>query len=597
MQIAVDSSIQDFHRYDIASSEGLRLTAHCDGKYSSAEGVMHEIFCRAPVGDGMITLRGDAGLPGAHKVNLALNVESVPVTAVGQLARRTKKNLPADLVSSGSVQGNFTVKEEEGSLRRAEFQGRGEIADLHLESASTKVEFAPGNVPFVLSSERGSAYASKSKPGRWMDAEILPAPDELHVEYGPFPVALGRPVPAQARGWVARSGYGMVLRGDGEVSHILRLASLLGVPAVKASVEGVSEMELQIAGSWAGDVSGTASGFSLPEVTGTVQLHDVRALMRGVNGPIEIFSAELHLAHDEARVEKLSAQAADAHWMGSLALPRGCGTPGACLIRFNLNTEDMDMSALSEWLSSQPSQRRWYQMLTSTQPAAPTFLDNLRASGKINAGRLLMHKLVANRVSASLDLERGKLRISDLRGDVLGGKHRGDWQADFTAESAVYAGSGTLTGISLQQMADAMHDPWISGTAEGTYRLTASGADSAAFWQSAEGGLQFDLRDGSLAHISLAGDEGPLRIARWQGRARLHSGKIDIEKGTLVSPAGAFDMSGTASLGQALDFKLTRSTDVRSARPGSVAYSITGTVAEPRVELTPTPETQARLKP
>jgi hypothetical protein len=495
------------------------------------------------------------------------------------------------------VQGSFTVKEEEASPRRAVFLGRGEITDLRLQSASTKAEFAPGNVPFVLSSERGSADTSKGKSGHLLDAQILLASDDLHVEYGPFPVALGRPAPAQARGWVARSGYGMVLRGDGEVSHILRLASLLGVPAVKASVEGAAEMELQIAGSWAGNVSGTTSGFSLPQLTGTVQLHNVRALMRGVNGQIEIFSAELHLAHDEARVERLSAQAADAHWTGSLALPRGCGTPGACLIHFNLNTEDIDLSTLSAWLSSQPSQRRWYEVLTSTQPAAPTFLDNLRASGKINAGRLLIHKLVANRVSATLDLERGKLRISDLRGDVLGGKHRGNWQADFTAESAVYTGSGTLTGISLQQMADAMHDPWISGTAEGAYRLTASGADSAAFWQSAEGGLQFDLQDGGLAHISLGNNEGPLRIARWQGHARLHGGKIEIEKGTLVSPAGAFDIVGTASFGQVLDLRLTSSADVRPAHAGSLAYSITGTVAEPRVTLTPTPETQARLKP
>ena len=420
MQIAADTSIQDFHRYDISSSEGLRLMAHCDGRYSSAEGVMHELFCSAPVGDGMITLRGDAGLPGVHKVDLALNVESVPVSAVAQLARRAKKNLPADLVSLGSVQGNFTVKED-GAARRAEFQGRGEIADLRLQSTSTKVEFAPGNVPFELSSGRRSAHAlSKGKSGRRFDAEFLPAPDELHVEYGPFPVALGRPVPAQARGWVARSGYGMVVRGDGEVSHVLRLASLLGLPVVKASVEGVSEMELQIAGSWAGNVSGTASGFSLPEVTGTVQLRNVRAMVRGVNGPIEISSAELQLAHDEARVEKLSARAADAHWTGSMALPRGCGTPGACLIRFNLNTEEMDLSELSEWLSPQPSQRRWYQVLTSAAPAAPSFLENLRASGKVSAGRLLIHNLVADRVSASLDLERGKLKISDLRADLLG---------------------------------------------------------------------------------------------------------------------------------------------------------------------------------
>jgi hypothetical protein len=597
MHIAADTSVQDFHRYDISSSTGLRLTAHCDGRYSSVEAVVHEILCSAPVGNGMITLRGAAGLPGVHKVDLSFNLESVPVSAVAQLVRRAKKDLPADLVSTGNVQGNFAIKEDGASTGGAEFQGHGEIANLHLQSADTRVELAPGSVPFVLSSGHANAQAaSSSKLVRQLDAEGLPAPDELHVEYGPFLVALGRPVPAQARGWVAQSGYGMVVRGDGEVSHTLRLASLLGLPAVKASVEGVAQMELQIAGSWAGNVSGTASGFSLPEVTGTVQLHNVRATVRGVNGPIEISSAELKLLSGETRVEKLSARAADAHWTGSMTLPRGCGTPGACLVRFNLNTEEVGLSELTQWLSSEPSQRRWYQMLTSAEPSAPTFLENLRASGKVNASRLRIRNLVAGRVSAALDLERGKLKISELQAEVLGGKHRGDWQADFTAGSPVYTGSGTLTGISLGQMADAMHDPWISGTGGGTYQLTASGTDSAAFWQSAEGGVQFDLREGVLSHISLANDEEPLRVARWQGLARLRGGKVEIEKGQLVSPAGAYEISGTTSLGQVLDLKLTRFVDVKPARAGSLVYSITGTVAEPRVALT-TPETQARLKP
>jgi AsmA-like C-terminal region len=317
-------------------------------------------------------------------------------------------------------------------------------------------------------------------------------------------------------------------------------------------------------------------------------------VVRGVNGPIEISSAELRLLRDEARVEKLSALAGDAHWTGSVALPRGCGTPGACLIRFNLNTDEMDLSELTEWLSSHPSQRRWYQVLTPAEPTAPSFLQNLRASGKVNAGRLLIRNLAANRVSASLGFERGKLKISDLRADLLGGKHRGEWQADFTADSPVYTGTGALTGISLHQVADAMQDPWISGTAEGTYRITASGADSAAFWQSVDGGLQFDVRDGVLSHISLVTDEGPLRISRWQGRARLRDGKIEIENEKLISAAGAYEVSGTASLGQVLDFKLTRSADAGAAH--AIAFSVTGTVAEPRVTLTTT-ETQAKLKP
>jgi hypothetical protein len=595
MRVAVDATIQDFRRYDISSSEGLRLAAHCDGRYSSVEGMVHEISCSAPVGDGTVTMRGDAGMPGVHQVDLAMKVEGVPMSAVAQLARRAKKNLPPDLVSAGNVEGDFTVKEEGASPGGPEFQGWGEITNLRLRSAITKVEFAAGSIPFVLSSGKARVHASTpNRLTRLLDVDGLPALDELHVAFGPFPVALGHPLPAQAVGWAARSGYGLVIRGDGDVSRTLRLASLLGLPAVNASVEGVAEMKLLIAGSWAGNISGRASGFSLPQVTGTVQLHDVRAAVRGLNGPIEISSADLQLLPDETRVEKLKAQAGDAHWTGSVTLPRGCGMPGACLVHFSLNSEEIGLSELSKWLGSQPNQRQWYQVLTSEEPKAPTFLENLRASGRVSVGRLQIHNLIADRISAALELERGKLKVSKLRADLFGGKHRGDWQVDFTAASPVYTGSGSLTGISLGQMAKAMHDPWISGTAEGTYQLTASGTDSAAFWESAEGGLQFDMQDGVLSHILLVTDEGPVRVMRWHGRARLRDGQIEIEKGNLVSAAGTYELSGTASLGRVLDLKLARNNDLKSA--GSPVYGITGTVAEPHVVLT-SPVTQARLKP
>src|SRR5271154_5240112 len=116
MEVSADTSIEDFHRYDVSSAGGIRLTAHCDGTYSSSDGVAHEILCSAPVGTGVITLRGDAGLPGAHRVDLSLSLESVPMTAVVQLARRAKKNIPADLVATGSVQGSIAVKEDAASL-------------------------------------------------------------------------------------------------------------------------------------------------------------------------------------------------------------------------------------------------------------------------------------------------------------------------------------------------------------------------------------------------------------------------------------------------------------------------------------------------
>ena len=595
MKVVSDVSVQDFHRYDIASSEGLRLATRCEAVYSSVEGMMRDILCSSPVGDGLIALRGEAGLPATHKIDLALNFENVPVSAAVQLGRRAKKDLPTDLLSSGTVQGEFVVKQDAKSLLGPEFEGRGMITNLHLRSTNTKAEFAPKSIPFLLTkhaAHKRSAVTTIRKP----DDEILGFPDELHVEFGPFPVALGRPVPAQAQGWVARSGYGILIRGDAEVSRTLHLAGLLGLPAVKADIEGTAQVDVRITGPWAKSFSEASSSFSLPEVTGTAQLHNVRASAKGLEKPIEIFSALLLLTHDGARAEKLIAQAAGTRWTGTVLLPRGCGTPGACLTRFNLNTEEIALSDLYESLSPPRKQRPWYQILGAAESKAPSFLESLRASGKINARHLLIHELIASRVSASLDLDRGKLKISNLSADLLGGKYRGDWHADFTASSPVFAGSGTMTGISLQQAADAMHDPWASGTASGTYQLTASGTDAAAFWQSVEGELQFDLRDSVFSHISLANDEGALRVDRWQSSARIRDRKIGIEKGELFSPSGAYEISGEASLGRELDLKLQRGKNSK-AGAGSVIYTITGTVADPRVLVVPAAETQAQLKP
>jgi AsmA family/AsmA-like C-terminal region len=596
MQVTADTSIEDFHRYDISSVVGLRLAAHCDGKYSSADGMMREIFCSGPAGGGMITLHGDAGWRGGRNMSLALNVENVPVESVAQLARRAKKDLPMDLVATGRVQANFTVREEIASLHGLDFAGRGEIANLRLQSSSSKVEMTPGNVPFALNSATGGAYDPyRGRWGRQSGASALPALGELGIEFGPISVPLGRSAPAQARGWVGPSGYAITVRGDGEVSHALRAAGLFGLPAPKSNAEGTAQLNLQIAGSWAENASGNSSAFALPKVTGTVQLRNVSAAMRGTSAPIEIASAELELLPDEVRVEQLKARAAGSNWTGTVSLPRACATPGACPVHFNLNSDKVGLGDLQEWLASHPGERRWYQVLTPTA-AVSSFLETLRASGKLSAGRFRIHNLVAERVSALLDLDHGKLKIADLRADLLGGKHRGEWQADFTGASPLYAGAGTLTGISLEEVASAMHDPWISGSGGANYQITASGRTSAEFWQSAEGNLRFDLQDGVLPHIALASGDEPLRIERWQGRAQLHDEKIEIEKGALIAPAEEYEVSGTASLGRALDLRLIAGTEVKSAA-GSLVYGVTGTVAEPHVAVIPTPETQAQLKP
>lgn len=592
MQVSLDTSVQDFHRYDISSVQGMQLAAHCDGRYSTLDARMHEIDCRAPVGNGMLALRGEAGFPGVHKLDLALSVNDIPVSSIAALGRRAKKNLPTDLTAAGVMRGNFSVKEDENLP--AAFEGHGEVADLQLRSANTNVEFTAANVPLTLNSAGGESKQKSRRASLQHGAsEALPDPKGVHLEYGPFPVALGRPMAAQARGWLSRTGYAMAIRGEAEIAHTLRLADMLGLPALHANAEGTAQMDLQIAGPWAGNATADSTRFAPPAVTGNVQLRNVRARLRG-NDSIEILSANLRLAPDEARLEKLTARAADADWNGSVSMPRGCGSPDACLVRFNLNTDDIGLTELSEWLSPQPSRRSWYQLLATSQ-TAPFFLQNLTASGRVNARRLRIHGVAAEQLSAEIDLDHGKLKLSNLHANLFGGKYRGDWRADFSASPPEYAGTGTFTAISLQQADEAMNDSSIAGNLTGIYQISASGANAAAFWKSAEGELEFNVRDALFSHINLTEDESPLRVGRWAGEIRLKSGTIEIGKNHLTSSTGVYEVNGTACLDRTLNLELTETND-KTARAVPLVYSVTGTLAKPLVAVRANPETQAKLK-
>jgi hypothetical protein len=613
LRVSSDASVRDFRRYDIAGGRALALAAHCDGRYSSVDHKVHEVSCRLPVGDGQVTLKGDVGMPTSHSYDLVLNAEGLPAGALVGLAQRAKKNLPEDLEASGRVRGSLAMRRRGAADEAPTFSGSGEIVGLHLTSPGSKAELDAASIPLKLtvdgSAERMSAGTVRPRKRA--------GGGERQLQFGPFSLASGHGAGPTARGWFGVSGYGIGLVGEAEVARTLRVAKLFGLPALSVTADGEAKVDLQIAGSWHGWMGGTPSGannFSGPQVTGTVKLRGVRAEVRGVDEPIEISSANLQLLRDRVQVTKLSANAAHAQWTGWLELPRGCGTPGACAISFDLGTNQLNLGEAARWLSPQPTPRPWYRLSSSSPSASdasgPKFFTSLHAEGRVTVNHLLLRGaradevtasrvaadgVSADRVSADVSLEAGKLRISDLRGELLGGKHRGEWQGDFSVRPPVYTGNGTLTSVSMRQLATVMRDEGIAGTASGSYQISASGATSTstAFWNSAEGTLQFDVRDGMLPHLTLESDGDPLRVDRLQGRAHLQAGKIEIKDGVLNSTAGRFLLTGTASFGEELDLKLEGKSDAGVARK----YAVRGTLAEPRVTQVASPETQARLKP
>lgn len=575
LKIVSRTSVEDFRRYDIASGQPLRLAADCLGEYKSGDRTIHSVLCSSPAGSGMVMLKGELSPPGAFSLSLTLS--DVPAAAVVALAQRAKKNLPEDLVTTGAVRGNFSLQRTAGVFNLA---GRGEVSDFRLASTAEKAEFGPKTLPFVLATGSSPDTTPRNLPRK--NVASMHIPDAAHLEFGSTPS--GHAAGPLVRGWAAREGYHIAIDGEVEIARALRMMRLFGIPALQSAAEGTAQVDLQIAGTWAGQTLGSSAGFRGPQVTGTARLQNVKFAVRGTGGPVEVASADLTLAPGSVRVEKINASAADTSWSGSLEFARGCGSPATCPVQFNLATNQLVLAGLTEWINPRAKDKPWYRMLQSSSPSGAPFLGSVRASGRITAARLDLQNTAATHVSANVNLQAGKLQITDLTADLFGGKHHGQWLANFNEKQALCHGSGSLTAISLAQISGAMNDHWVAGTANATYEL--EGECPAQFWATAEGTMQFDVRDGVLPHVSLTGDTGSLKIARFTGHATLLASKVELKDASLESSSGKFQVTGTASLRREINLKLGAAT----------AYAITGTLAEPKIVQITATQT-ARLKP
>ena len=567
-------SADDFRRYDITSGGSLRLRGRCDGEYSTHDHEFNQISCSAPVGTGLLSMSGNAGLPGSHRYALVLTASDVPASGIGVLAQHLKKGIPEDLAVQGFVRGKVSISEDGKPGALPHYEGRAEIADLRASSASTHAELGPVTIPLILKPPVASGSDHKGR-----------TQDQAQLEVGPFAMERGRADGAIVRGGITRSGYNFSISGEGEVSRTLHLARMFGLQALSSSAEGTAQLNLQLAGDWT--KQGGTAGFNVPTITGTAKLRNVRFGLRGTGEPVAISSAEMLFAPDEVHLGKLTANAAGTVWKGSLEMPRGCGVPENCRIRFQLKADEVVLAQANEWATGSPKSRPWYRVLGAGQ-TSPSLLMRVRASGRLSADRFVLHDITASKVSIDISADAGKFEVSSIEGDLLGGKHRGRWLADFSIKPSVCSGKGAVTNISLADVSKLMRDHWIEGTASGTYDIR--GGCASGFWQSSQGTLEVNMTNGSLPHVLLREGGEVLKIRRLTASARLNEGEIEISDGRLDAPEGKYSIRGTANFKREIEVKVTPVTGV-----AGTAYAIGGTLAEPQVSQITGTE-QARLK-
>jgi len=612
LRIESQATIENFHRYDIAESENVRLAVACSGQYNAVTGLLEDLLCESPVGGGTLRLRGSAKpLPQPLAYGLTLEAVDVPLASVVRLLRHAKQQLPRDLTASGSLNVVFSARHSAppfprdiADYRVEEWTGKGSASNVVLSSNSGKDEVTLGTIPLLLLSQSTSlpsvitpkmlaAFPRTGHMARARDSK----PSEIRLQIGPSALTVNGSAQANASGWISSAGYLFSLRGDMELKDLFRLEDVLGLPAARPAAEGAAQLDVSISGSW--------QGFAPPLALGTAQVRNLRAEMRGLNTPIEIGSATISLTPDAVLLQKISARTGNTHWSGGVTTTRHCAAPNTapgsvppCIFQFDLTADQLSTGDLNEWFTPHPAKRPWYRILSSDDRLSSSPLLAIQAHGNLHVGQFELKKVLVTQVATQVELDRGKITLTALHAQLLQGTHQGNWTIDLPrhdlpnhnppdaatqvpsrddSPAAVrFHGAGTLRDIALAQLDAVMNDAWIAGTADGRFEVDGSGDSFHGLVARSDGKLQFVMRNGSLPHFEIPGSPVPLPVHRFAGELQLKKGVWELTAGTLESRDGFYQVNGTVSPSGGIAFALTRGDEQ--------SWKLTGTLAKPRVE-------------
>jgi AsmA family/AsmA-like C-terminal region len=577
LAVTLDAGVDDFRRYDIALGEALRLSVHCTGTYSSPDGSIRGVQCQAPVRPGLLMVRGDVVGWAGEAYNLGISAEQIPLDRVVALARHTKKDLPADLTATGTTDAIFTVRKDAGAAPA--WAGGGRTTHFVLQSTVLKQELDIGEVDFSIPQATGQGKGKHIQRKSAQPFDNSGTSPSLRVVVKPFAMPLGAASPVSASGYFDLEHYQIALKGNAELTRILNVARAMGIGTPRIGLAGPAQLDLQIAGAF--------TGFAPPLPSGELQLRDATAELQGVLEPLQVDTATVTFADQRANVSSFTAEFNGGPMVsGSASFPLICGTPQACALGFDLHTPEVSLARLNRLLNPVFQTQPWYHLLAIGQRDENALLKTA-ARGKLSAGRVLIGSLPASNLSCTIEMNAGTVSLKDIRADVLGGHHAGNWDGDFTAKPAKFFGSGSVSKVAMAQVAALMHDAWATGMLEGQYTLGVAGLDATALRDSATGSVTFKWSGGTLRHIALESKGTPLSFSNLAGQVSIRNGALSCEDCKLQSAGQVYQLKGVASFARNLDLQLERS--------GEAPYAITGPLDKPRVEAVPAPSSEANL--
>ncbi len=540
LHLTSEADLQDFHRYDAAQREALRLTTRCLGQYDLN---ILNFDCNTPVQGGALRLTGGFAPQGTHDYDLSLALNSVPMAALVTFARHAKHGLPTDLTATGEVTAAFGFHAHQGTP--VDWHGTGMTSNFSLESALASKPIPVSAIHFhmrSLETENNPALLPRAARRRLRIApkrpEHLPPPGSLILD--PFSIQLGTTA-LQANAVVNAQGYSLTLKGPAPLDRLLELGRLTGYPSRIVDTIGAADLDVTANETW--DKAGSA------KLIGSTHLANVTAKVPGIPAPLLLSSADVQFTDTEVVVSHIAAQFehSPVSLAGSVSKPVACGNEPSCTLQFDLHAGSLATSDIAELFTA--NHGKWnLPFLSSNAGQLPEF----RAAGTLSLGALKFTELPIEKFVAHLELDGHALAISRIGGKVAGGNVLGDWHIDWSSMPIRYRGSGTLTDVAsdhllLSPAAQAVLASWITGKATVKYSVNFSGQNAKEMLASIKG--EGDMAVSSGISWALASSVAkPIVFQSLAGKLEIDHEMLKVLPSKLKSENRIYDLSGTISL-------------------------------------------------
>ena len=271
-------------------------------------------------------------------------------------------------------------------------------------------------------------------------------------------------------------------------------AETIALDAVELELLGLDISAVVEPFSYAGDITPVAvvqvDAFSLRSLMQRLDIEAPETTDPTAFGKV-IIDATARVTANAIALDDLTLVLDETTFAGTLSIPQGDNDIYSFDLQANAIDLDRYMAPASEGTGNAAGAEAPVEI-----PSELIRLINAR--GNLTVGQAQLSGMLFEYVTLGLTANDGNLRLHPISASLFDGQYNGDVRINTSGGTPVISVNERIEGVQLGALAKAMFDQEnISGTINGTFKLSGRGADLAAIQSDLDGNMAFELLDGA----------------------------------------------------------------------------------------------------